>query len=161
EMAESKALNGDARRLPVGDSVIDGILFSPPYSFAVDYVENDSFHLNFFGVNLEELRHGMIGLRGRTVKEKFDLYQHDMDRVMSECARVLRQGAFCCVVVGTNNNQLSKVLGVSPDQVIGIDALLVQWGERHGFQLVRKLSRQIRGLSNTMRTEYIVILQRK
>ena len=112
-------------------------------------------------MDLEELRHGMIGLRGRTLKEKFELYQQDMDCVMAECARVLRQGAFCAVIVGTNNNQLSKVFGVSPEKVIGIDQLLVQWGERHGFQQVRKLSRQIRGLSNTMRTEYIVILQRK
>lgn len=161
EIPEARALQGDARKLPLDDSAIDGILFSPPYSFAVDYVENDSFHLNFLGVDLEELRHGMIGLRGRTLKEKFELYQQDMDCVMAECARVLRQGAFCAVIVGTNNNQLSKVFGVSPEKVIGIDQLLVQWGERHGFQQVRKLSRQIRGLSNTMRTEYIVILQRK
>jgi hypothetical protein len=161
ELANARALQGDARKLPLGDQSIDGIIFSPPYSFAVDYLENDSFHLNFFGVDLEELRHEMIGLRGRVLREKFDLYQRDMEQVMAECARVLRQGAFYSVVVGTNNNQLSKVFGISPEEVTGLDELLAGWAGRSGLHQVRKLSRQIRGLSNTMRTEYIVILQKR
>lgn len=160
EMADATALQGDARKLPLDDSSIDGILFSPPYSFAIDYLENDSFHLNLLGVDLEELRQGMVGLRGRALREKFDLYQQDMGMVMAECARVLRPGGFCTVVVGTNNNQLSRVFGVPPEEVTSLDELLVQWAGPCGLHQVRKLSRQIRGLSNTMRTEYIVILQR-
>jgi len=160
ELAESTALQGDARKLPIEDASIDGALFSPPYSFAIDYLENDSFHLKLFGVDLEKLREDMVGLRGRTLRQKFELYQQDMEQVMAECGRVLRSGSLCTLVVGTNNNQLSKALGVPPDDVPGLDELLVQWASRHHLQFVRKLSRQIRGLSNTMRTEYIVVLQR-
>jgi hypothetical protein len=160
DLAAATALQGDARQLPIEDASIDGVLFSPPYSFAIDYMENDSFHLKLFGADLDKLREGMVGLRGRTLRQKFELYQHDMELVLSECARVLRSGSLCTVVVGTNNNQLSKVLGVSPDEVPGLDELLVQWASRHNLVFVRKLSRQIRGLSNTMRTEYIVVLQR-
>jgi hypothetical protein len=160
ELAESKALEGDARRLPIQDSSIDGIIFSPPYSFAIDYLENDSFHLNFLGTEIDKLREEMIGLRGRTLRQKFELYKTDMEKVLSECARVLRLGRICTIVVGTNNNQLSKILEVPPDEVKGIDELLVELGKPHGLHLIRKLSRQITGMANTMRTEFIVMLQR-
>ncbi len=160
ELAESKALEGDARRLPIENSSIDGIIFSPPYSFAIDYLENDSFHLSFMGTDIEKLREEMIGLRGRTLRQKFDLYETDMEKVLSECARVLRPGRICAIVVGTNNNQLSKILGVSPGEVKGIDELFVELGKPHGLHLIRKLSRQITGMANTMRTEFIVMLQR-
>jgi hypothetical protein len=83
-----------------------------------------------------------------------------MAQVMSECARVLRDGGICTILVGTNNNQLSKVLGVAPDAVPGLDDLLVEWASPLRLRFVRKLSRQIRGMSNTMRTEYILFLQK-
>jgi hypothetical protein len=160
ELAESKVLEGDARHLPAQDSSIDGIIFSPPYSFAIDYLANDSFHLSFLGTDIDKLREEMIGLRGRTLRQKFELYKTDMDKVLSECSRVLRRGRICLIVVGTNNNQLSKILEVSPDEVKGIDELLVELGKPHGLHLIRKLSRQITGMANTMRTEFIVMLQR-
>ena len=161
ELAEAKPLEGDARCLPLEDSSIDGILFSPPYSFAIDYLENDSFHLEFLGADIDKLREGMIGLRGRTLSEKFHLFKADMKKVLSECARVLRPGRICTIVVGTNNNQLSKILKVSPDEVHGIDELLTEIGVQHGLYLVRKFQRQITGMANTMRTEFIVMLQRR
>lgn len=161
DLAEAIPLEGDARSLPLQDSSIDGILFSPPYSFAIDYLENDSFHLDFLGANLDELRERMIGLRGQTLHRQFDLYKTDMNKVLSECARVLRPGRICTIVVGTNNNQLSKILEVPPEKVQGIDELLIELGAQHGLQLVRKLDRQITGMANTMRTEFIVMLQRK
>jgi hypothetical protein len=80
---------------------------------------------------------------------------------MAECARVLRPGRFCAVVVGTNNNQLGRILGTSPENVTGIEELISRWAGDHGLRQVRKLSRQIRGMSNTMRTEYIVFLQKR
>jgi hypothetical protein len=160
EMAEATALQGDARRLPLENESVEGILFSPPYSFAIDYLENDSFHLNYLGADREELRKRMVGLRGTTMREKFELYRQDMEQVMAECARVLRPGRFCTVVVGTNNNQLSKILGTSPEDVKGIDELVSDWAATYGLRRVQKLHRQIHGMSNTMRTEYIVFLQK-
>jgi SAM-dependent methyltransferase len=161
ELAEARALQGDARKLPLGDASVEGILFSPPYSFAVDYLENDSFHLKYMGVDLEALREEMVGLRGRTLREKFDLYRQDMERVMAECARVLRPGGFCTVIVGTNNNQIGKILGIPAEKVTGIEELISDWASSYGLRRVRKLHRQIRGMSNTMRTEYILFLQKE
>jgi hypothetical protein len=84
-----------------------------------------------------------------------------MAQVMAECARVLRPGRFCTVVVGTNNNQLGKILGTLPENVIGIDELIADWASACGLSQVRKLNRQIRGMSNTMRTEYILFLRKQ
>src|SRR5439155_5292614 len=44
ELSDVTAVQGDARKLPFESGSIDGILFSPPYSFAIDYLDNDSFH---------------------------------------------------------------------------------------------------------------------
>jgi len=160
ELGDAKPMEGDARALPLEDGSIDGIIFSPPYSFAIDYLENDEFHLGYMGVDIGGLREGMVGLRGRTLRQKYDLYKADMDQVLAECSRVLRPGKICTIVVGTNNNQLSKILGVSPEEVQGIDEILCEMGNSHGLKLVRKLSRQITGMANTMRTEFIVMLER-
>jgi DNA modification methylase len=155
------AMIGDAKALTLDDESIDGIIFSPPYSFAIDYLENDSFHLSYLGVDLEHLREIMVGLRGNTLAEKYELYLQDMDRVLSECHRVLRRGRICTIVVGTNNNQLSKVLGVLPQEVRGIHEVLGDQARHHGFQLIKAMSRPITGISNTMRREYILFLRRE
>jgi DNA modification methylase len=161
EIASSDILEGDARALSIEDNCIDGIIFSPPYSFAVDYLGNDSFHLKFMGVETAVLRERMIGLRGRSLSEKYQFYREDMAKVLSECSRVLRSGRFCTIIVGTNSNQLGKVFGVSPDEVTGLHEILIEMAAVCGFKPVRVMSRPIVGISNTMRREYILILRKQ
>ena len=160
DLAPSRVIEGDARDIPIEDSTVDGILFSPPYSFAIDYLENDAFHLNFLGVEVEGLREKMIGLRGRNLSEKFGLYKNDMEKVLSECSRVLRSGKFCTIIIGTNDNQLGKALKMAPGEVPGLHEILVEMGSKLGFILINMMSRSIMGISNTMRKEYIVIMQK-
>lgn len=152
---------GDARQLPLQSESVHGILFSPPYSFAVDYVENDEKHLQTLGIDLNELRERMIGLRGRTPRQKLDLYLSDINRVLCECARVLMPGRYCTIVIGTNNQQIAKVLGKAPDQVEGLDELVVSLAETSGLRLTRRLPRKIVGMSNTMRNEDILMLKKQ
>jgi DNA modification methylase len=159
-LGNADIFQGDARSMELGHQSVDGILFSPPYSFAINYLANDSFHLNFMGENIDQLKEKMVGLRGRTVKDKYKLYIEDMDKVLSECARVLKPACFCTIIVGTNDNQLSKALDIPKEQVTGLHKILIDFASKHGLKLVRSLPRQISGMANTMRTEYIVILQR-
>jgi hypothetical protein len=161
DLAKAEAREGDARSLHLEDGSVDGIVFSPPYSFAIDYLSNDAFHLDFLGVDTEKLRETMIGLRGKKVIEKFEIYQEDMDRVLSECSRVLRHGRLCTIIVGTNNNQLAKALRIPPQEVQGIHEILVNLGSKYGLQLIKKISRPITGISNTMRREYILIFLKR
>jgi SAM-dependent methyltransferase len=157
-LAKADIRQGDARHLDFEDGHVDGILFSPPYSFAIDYLANDSFHLNVLGEDRARLRENMVGLRGKNLKEKYALYIEDMEKILSECARVLKPERFCTIVIGTNDNQLSKALGVPKEEVKGLHNIVIDLAQTLGFSHVRTLSRQISGIANTMRNEYIVIL---
>lgn len=160
ELGTAQAYTGDVRNLPLDDNSIDGIIFSPPYSFAIDYLQNDEYHLKSMGVNIAQLRESMIGLRGNNLKRKYALYVEDMTEAISECSRVLKPGKICTIVVGTNNNQLSKILRVEPEDVTGIDEIMIQIAQRQNMRLVRKIERQITGMANTMRSEFIVMLSK-
>ncbi|MEM3489802.1 MAG: DNA methyltransferase, partial [Nitrososphaerota archaeon] len=56
---------GDARALPLENESIDGIITSPPYSIALDYVANDAHAFTELGYNLSEIKETFIGVRGR------------------------------------------------------------------------------------------------
>lgn len=160
-LGDVDARQGDARRMDIADASIDAILFSPPYSFAIDYVENDAFHLSALNVDRAELENAMIGLRGgRKQADKYACYLEDMETVLQECMRVLRAGRYCVVVIGTNINQLSKILGVSATEVMGLHQTLREQAEAIGFSYATHIPRSIKGIANTMRDEYILFLRK-
>ena len=159
-LGQATVMQGDARALPLKDASVDGILFSPPYSFAIDYLDNDEFHLHYLGVDVSQLQESMVGLRGKSLSEKFALYQDDMKRVIAECSRILKPGHFCTIIVGTNSNQIGKILKQSPGEVEGLDEMLERIGQERGLSLVRTMQRSIIGMSNTMRREQILFLKK-
>ncbi|MFP4532611.1 MAG: DNA methyltransferase [Desulfobacterales bacterium] len=152
-------LEGDSRHMAIEDCSADGIIFSPPYSFAINYLENDAFHLNCIGADINQLKERMIGLRGKNVKEKYESYVEDMDKLLSECARVLKPSCFCTIIIGTNDNQLSKAFGIPKEKVKGLHKTIAELAANNGFKLIRTLARQISGISNTMRSEYILFFK--
>lgn len=155
------AKQGDARAMDIPNGTIDGILFSPPYSFAIDYLGNDAFHLAALCADVSELANNMIGLRGGPrLADKYALYLEDMQSVFNECYRVLKPDRYCVIVVGTNNNQLSKVLKVSPDEVTGLNVILRSQAEAARFTFINEIPRSIKGMANTMREEFIIFLHK-
>ncbi|MBI4774121.1 MAG: hypothetical protein HY788_08070 [Deltaproteobacteria bacterium] len=160
ELGEAEPKTGDARKMEIPDESVDGIIFSPPYSFAIDYLANDEYHLHAIGVDVDKLRESMVGLRGRYLKQKYENYLSDMNQVIAECSRVLKSGKICSIVVGTNNNQISKILKVNPEEVTGIQDQLTEMARNHGMGLLRRIERQITGMANTMRSEFILMLQK-
>lgn len=160
KLGRARPIQGDARDLHLPVESVDGIIFSPPYSFAVDYVENDAPHLRFLGQDLDDLRQKMIGIRGRTLREKFDNYCADMASLMKQCSRVLRPGRQCTVIIGTNSQQLGKLLNKSPQDVQGLDDLTIDLGQAAGLSFSRRLNRRIVGLANTMRDEDILVFSK-
>ncbi|MBU3917427.1 hypothetical protein KKA14_17985 [bacterium] len=159
-IGETNLITGNACALTLDDCSVDGILFSPPYSFAIDYLENDDFHLNALGVDIENLRKQMIGLKGKSLREKYNCYIQDMNQVLSECSRVLKPMSFCSIIIGTNDNQLGKALGIPITEVLGLNQIIIDLAKTHGLILVRQLKRRISGIANTMRDEFIIILQK-
>lgn len=160
ELGVVTAKTADARDLPLKDETIDGIVFSPPYSFAVDYIENDESHLRYLDISPAELRGGMIGLHGPTARKRVALYFDDMRMVLSECERVLRNGRYCVLVVGSNTNQLSSILRTDDPEAISIETRLSRIAYDLGLTLVKRIPRQITGVMNVMRDEHILVFKK-
>jgi hypothetical protein len=156
----AEARSGDARRLDLPDGAVQGVVFSPPYSFAIDYIKADLPQLRYLRCDVRALREDLVGLRG-SGRQRVLAYFEDMRRIMREVGRVLVPGGLCTVVVGSNTRQLSRVLGKPETELIGIDERLVTLAEEAGLDLVQRLLRQITGMRNVMRSEWILIFQRR
>jgi len=92
---------------------------------------------------------------GRTAEERVASrvanYFADMERVLAQCARVLRNNKYCVVVVGSNTNQTG---GVS------LEDGLVELAEPLGLPLEFQIVREIEGIRNTMREESILFFKK-
>ncbi len=156
-LGHGQVLCGDARQLGLPDESIDGILFSPPYSFAIDYVENDRPQLERLGIDVDGLKRDMVGLigSGRSIEDRIQSRLHhyfdDMETILRHCARVLKPGKYCVVVIGSNTNQTG---GVSLEQ------RLVEIGAKVGIPLEFQITREIEGIRNTMRDEFLLFFRR-
>jgi DNA modification methylase len=141
---------GDSRALELKDESIDGIITSPPYSIALDYVANDAHALKELGYDLTEIREEFVGVRGKGEK-KIDLYNKDMEKSLKEMFRVLKPNKYAVIVIGnaTYLGQEIKTIGFTID-----------YGEKVGFKLIKNLDKIIFGLYNFMQKEKILIFQK-
>jgi len=144
--------NSDATHLEINDLSIDAVITSPPYSFAIDYAENDAPQLVYLGYNIEELRAKMIGLKGHRKKEKLDIYFADMSRVCSEISRVLKKGKYFVLIIGSNTNQTGG---------IRLEDKMIQSCKEVGLKLVMNILKPIKGMRNTMKDEYILFFRKE
>ncbi|MDI6800700.1 MAG: DNA methyltransferase [Thermodesulfovibrionales bacterium] len=151
QLGTANILEGDARCLPLDDSSIDCIITSPPYSFAIDYAENDAPQLAFLGYNVDELRTKMIGLAGRTKQQKLQRYFDDMKTVAQEIVRVLKSRKFAIIIIGSNTNQTGE---------IRLEQTIIDHFDSFNASLVKSILKPIKGMRNTMKDEYILIFQK-
>lgn len=141
---------GDARNLTLQDGTIDGIITSPPYSIALDYVENDKHSLKELGRDVEDMRGKLIGVRGLP-RDRISLYEQDMKKSIAEMHRVLRAGKYAAIVIGNATYD-----GVEVETV----RFTIREAERVGFKLVNNVDKIIFGLYNVMRKENILVFQK-
>ncbi len=142
--------NGDSRVLPLGNESVDGIVTSPPYSIALDYVENDSHALEELGYNLSEIRERFVGVRGKG-QAKIKLYNEDMIKSLSEMFRVLKKGRYAVIVIGN-----ATYMG----QEVNTVEFVTEHAKDVGFELVKKLDKIIFGLYNVMQKESILVFRK-
>jgi hypothetical protein len=141
---------GNSRNLPLDSESIDGIITSPPYSIALDYVANDAHALNALGFNLPEIREEFIGVRGKG-QVKIDLYNEDMKKSLKEMFRVLMPKKYAVIVIGN-----ATYLG----QEVKTVEFTIDYAEKIGFKLVKNIDKIIFGLYNVMQKENILIFQK-
>jgi len=140
----------DARQLPLLSNSIDGIITSPPYSIALDYIANDAHALRALGYDLAEIREKFIGVRGKG-SDKIVLYNEDMKKSYQEMYRVLKPEKFCIIIIGN-----ATYLGKEVETI----QFTIDFCKKIGFKLVRNIDKIIFGLYNVMQRESILIFRK-
>ncbi|MEN3186353.1 MAG: DNA methyltransferase [Atribacterota bacterium] len=141
---------GDARNLPLLDESVDGIITSPPYSIALDYVVNDAHAFREMGYDPLLLRESFIGVRGKG-REKIALYNEDLKQSIREMARVLKPGKQAVIVLGNATHMGGEIPTVT---------FFTDCAQTMGFRLCHNLKKIIFGLYNVMQRENILIFQK-
>ena len=150
KIGKTKILEGDTRKINLKDESVDGIITSPPYSIALNYVANDAHSLKALGYDLDKIKEDFIGVRG-TGLNKFELYDKDMEKAYSEMYRVLKKDKYCVVVIGNVTFQ---------GQEINTTQNVIDYCKKIGFKTIKKMEKIIYGLYNVMQKEYILIFQK-
>jgi len=150
KIGKSKIIEDSALKLPLEDNSVDGVITSPPYSFAIDYVDNDRPQLEYLGYDPDKLKEKMIGLQGRGISQKLELYFEMLDKVFRELARVSKKGSKTIFVVGTNDIQTKGVR---------LETKIKELAEGQKFKFLFEILKPIKGLQNTMKEEYILIFE--
>lgn len=150
QIGKSKIIEASALNLPLEDNEIDGVITSPPYSFAIDYVDNDKPQLEYLGYEPAKLKEDMIGLQGRGISEKLELYFNMLDKVFEELARVTKKRSKTIFIIGTNDIQTKGVR---------LETKIKELAERQKFKFLFEILKPIKGLQNTMKEEYILIFE--
>ena len=143
---ESTALD-----IKYGDNSFDGIITSPPYSFAIDYVSNDKDQLEYLGLDVEKIKEKMIGLRGSTKTNRLENYFEDMKTVCKEISRVLKPNKYAVIIIGSNTNQTGGVR---------LEDKIITFCESADLKLVKSIIKPIKGLRNTMNEEYVLFFKK-
>lgn len=142
---------GDARALPLEKESVDGIVTSPPYSIALDYIANDAHALKELGYDLSELKEKFIGVRGKG-QTRIGLYNEDMKKSLKEMFRVLKPKKYAVIVIGNATYMSQEIKTVE---------FIIDYAEKIGFKLVKNIDKIIFGLYNVMQKENILIFQKE
>lgn len=141
---------GDARRLPLNDESIQGVITSPPYSIALDYIANDAHAFKAMGYDLDKMRNEFIGVRGRG-GIRMKLYQDDMTKSFQEIHRVLEKGRYCAIVIGNATYQKHEIKTIE---------FTIEQCKKLGFTIINNINKIIYGLYNVMQTDNTLIFRK-
>jgi len=150
KLGEVKFEVGDSRNVNLPDNSVGGIVTSPPYSIALDYVKNDEHSLKDLGFDVFKMRNDFIGVRG-SAKTRVKLYNEDMKKSYSEMYRVLKPNKYAVIVIGNATYQGKEVKTVE---------FTADYMESIGFKLVKNINKIIFGLYNVMKKEDILIFKK-
>ena len=151
KLGEVKFEVGDSRNVNLPDNSVGGIVTSPPYSIALDYVKNDEHSLKDLGFDVFKMRNDFIGVRG-SAKTRVKLYNEDMKKSYSEMYRVLKPNKYAVIVIGNATYQGKEVKTVE---------FTADYMESIGFKLVKNINKIIFGLYNVMKKEDILIFKKE
>lgn len=144
--------DSDALNINLDINSVDCVITSPPYSFAIDYVENDKDQLEFLGYDTNELKNRLIGLKGKTKNQKLENYFSDMDTFCFQVSKVLKKGKNFVLIIGSNTNQTGG---------IRLEETVINSAKKYDMPLVKSILKPIKGMRNTMKEEYVLIFEKQ
>lgn len=144
--------DSDALNIKLDINSVDCVITSPPYSFAIDYVENDKDQLEFLGYDTTELKNRLIGLKGKTKNQKLENYFADMDSFCLQVSKVLKKGKYFILIIGSNTNQTGG---------IRLEETVINSAKKYNMPLVKSILKPIKGMRNTMKEEYVLIFEKQ
>lgn len=144
--------DSDALNIKLDINSVDCVITSPPYSFAIDYVENDKDQLEFLGYDATELKSRLIGLKGKTKNQKLKNYFADMDTFCLQVSKVLKKGKYFVLIIGSNTNQTGG---------IRLEETVINSAKKYDMPLVKSILKPIKGMRNTMKEEFILIFEKQ
>jgi len=144
--------NSEALKIELPNESLDCVITSPPYSFAIDYVENDKSQLEFLGYEPKELKNKLIGLKGKNKTDRLNTYFTDMDTACEEISRILKKDKYFAMIIGSNTNQTGG---------IRLEETIIESAHKNNLSLVKSILKPIKGMRNTMKDEYILIFQKR
>lgn len=150
KIGKTQIIQKSASALPLEDNCIDGVITSPPYSFAIDYIENDRPQLEYLRCDPTKLKEEMIGLQGRGIEQKLQLYFDKLDQVLKEISRVTKKNSRVIFIIGTNDIQTRGVR---------LENRLKMLAEENNLKFETEILKPIKGLNNTMQEEYILFFK--
>lgn len=142
----------DALNIKLDNNSVDCVITSPPYSFAIDYVENDKDQIEFLGHDTTELKNRLIGLKGKTKNQKLENYFADMDTFCFQVSKVLKKRKNFVLIIGSNTNQTGG---------IRLEETVINSAKKFNMPLVKSILKPIKGMRNTMKEEYVLIFEKK
>lgn len=144
--------DSDALNIKVESNSVDCVITSPPYSFAIDYIENDKDQLEFLGYDTTELKSRLIGLKGKTKNQKLENYFADMDTFCLQVSKVLKKGKYFVLIIGSNTNQTGG---------IRLEETIINSAKKYDMPLVKSILKPIKGMRNIMKEEYVLIFEKQ
>lgn len=151
KLGDVKIEVGDSRDVGLPDNSVDGIITSPPYSIALDYIQNDIHSFKDLGYDVLKMRNDFIGVRGNG-KSRVELYNEDIKKSYNEMYRVLKPNKYAVIVIGNATYQGEEVKTVG---------FTIDYMENLGFKLVKNINKIIFGLYNVMKKENILIFKKE
>lgn len=151
KLGDVKIEVGDSRNINLSDNSVDGIITSPPYSIALDYIQNDIHSFKDLGYDVLKMKNDFIGVRGNG-RSRVELYNEDMKKSYSEMYRILKPNRYAVIVIGNATYMGQEIKTVE---------FTIDYMESIGFKLTKNINKIIFGLYNVMKKENILIFKKE
>ncbi len=154
------ALQADARKLPLLNNTIDGVITSPPYPGVYDYWRHHQERLALLGYSDRSMRKLEVGSR-RDAKRKEDfakVWKQELTEFVAEMARVTKPGGTIYMVIG--DTVIDGAPWIASKESAELDDRL-EWLAAAGQKRTLRGAREKQAFAGKPKREWVIALRKK